>query len=429
MPDTVESSGSGKIPTPPALHPVYTVTNIQNKVRILDGTKVTYSSWVKLFQLNARGYKVLDHIDGTKPPAKDDTNYDLWMEIDAIVLQWIYATLSDELLVRVLEQESTALEAWVRLKNIFLNNKGSRAAALDDAFTNLTLKSMPSLQAYCQKLRELAGQLADVDCPVDEKRLVMKLVRGLPPEYDVVAAQLNQLLPSWEDAVNLLDSEERRQKARENPSFVAAATHTTPSNTSDSPAPHRENTYRGQPRSGQQRRNNGPRPNRGPTSQNGQQRPPQPRNGPWTSSSQQWPPYTPWWVGPTGSPAGWAPPPCPYPTQAGWASPWQQGFQQPSPRPNGNRPATGSTSRTSPQAHITDYDPLQPTHIAEAFQAVPTAQPTEFDPLQPTDIGEAFHAFTMDSGDPNWIMDTGASNHLHADSGLQDWEDVDPSRQ
>ncbi|XP_022027881.1 protein HESO1 isoform X1 [Helianthus annuus] len=211
--------------------------------------------------------------------------------------------------------------------------------------------------------------------------------------------------------------------------YPYAATHTTPSNTSDSPAPHRENTYRGQPRSGQQRRNNGPRPNRGPTSQNGQQRPPQPRNGPWTSYSQQWPPYTPWWVGPTGSPAGWAPPPYPYPTQAGWASPWQLGFQQPSPRPSGNRPATGSTSRTSPQAHITYYDPLQPTDIGEAFQAVPTVQPTEFDPLQPTDIGETFHALMMDSGEPNWIMDMGASNHLHADSGLQDWEDVDPSRQ
>ncbi|KAI3733939.1 hypothetical protein L6452_13398 [Arctium lappa] len=46
-----------------SLHAVYTVTNIQHKIRILDGTKVTYNSWVKLFQLHARGYKVLDHID------------------------------------------------------------------------------------------------------------------------------------------------------------------------------------------------------------------------------------------------------------------------------------------------------------------------------------------------------------------------------
>ncbi|KAJ9547307.1 hypothetical protein OSB04_019850 [Centaurea solstitialis] len=51
----------------PNLHPVYTVTNTQNKVCILDGIKV------KLFKLHARGYKVLDHIDDTPPPTKTDT--------------------------------------------------------------------------------------------------------------------------------------------------------------------------------------------------------------------------------------------------------------------------------------------------------------------------------------------------------------------
>ncbi|XP_022013845.1 uncharacterized protein LOC110913313 [Helianthus annuus] len=106
-------------PAPVVLHPVYTVNNIQHKVRVLDGTKVTCSSWVKLFHLNARGYKVLDHIDGTKPPAKEDPNYESWAEIDAIVLQWIYGSLSDEILVRIIEPESTALEAWTRLKKKF----------------------------------------------------------------------------------------------------------------------------------------------------------------------------------------------------------------------------------------------------------------------------------------------------------------------
>ncbi|XP_076941230.1 uncharacterized protein LOC143610718 [Bidens hawaiensis] len=118
MGDTADfSTSSGK--TTPSLHPVYTVTNIQNKVRTLDGTKVTCSSWVKLFQLNARGYKVLDHIDGTLPQLEDDADYGTRMEIDAIVLQWIYATVSDAYLARILDNESTALDAWGRLKKIF----------------------------------------------------------------------------------------------------------------------------------------------------------------------------------------------------------------------------------------------------------------------------------------------------------------------
>ncbi|XP_021980375.1 uncharacterized protein LOC110876513 [Helianthus annuus] len=195
MGDKTEKTGSDSGNHTPSLHPVYTVTNIQHKVRVLDGSKVTYSSWVKLFQLNARGYKVLDHIDGTLPPEEGDPNRASWLEIDAIVLQWIYSTVSDDLLVRILETESTALEAWNRLKKIFLNNKGPRAAALEKAFTNLTLKSMPSLHDYCHKLREIAGQLADVDQPVSESRLIIQLVSGLPPEYDVIAAQLNKDLP------------------------------------------------------------------------------------------------------------------------------------------------------------------------------------------------------------------------------------------
>lgn len=74
--------------TPPkTIHPVYTVTNIQNKVRILEGIKVSYSSWVRLFKLHTRGYKVLSHIDGSKPPDPADPSYEAWSEFDAIVLQ------------------------------------------------------------------------------------------------------------------------------------------------------------------------------------------------------------------------------------------------------------------------------------------------------------------------------------------------------
>ncbi|XP_074274044.1 uncharacterized protein LOC141597479 [Silene latifolia] len=165
----------GESPTSSKLHPVYTVTNIQNKVRVLDGVKVPYSSWVRLFLLHARGYKVLHHIDGTPAPAKTDATYDEWCEVDAHVLQWIYVTLSDDLLARVLEDESTAHAAWVRVKNIFTNNKGARAAALEHEFSNLKLESMPSIEAYCQRLKDLASQLKDVDAAVTDQRLVLQL--------------------------------------------------------------------------------------------------------------------------------------------------------------------------------------------------------------------------------------------------------------
>ncbi|XP_076887925.1 uncharacterized protein LOC143538207 [Bidens hawaiensis] len=210
------------------LHPVYTVTNIQNKVRTLDGKTLTYASWVKLFTLHARGYEVLSHIDGTPAPGNDDPSFPSWQKIDSIVLQWIYGTLSDELLERVLENDSTAYEAWNRVKKIFHNNRGPRVAALEQKFVSMKLRNTPSLEVYCQQLKEIAGQLNDLDSPVTEQRLVIQLVNGLPREYDVTGAVITHSNPSWEDAYNILQKERDRQLARDDDSpspVVAAAVH------------------------------------------------------------------------------------------------------------------------------------------------------------------------------------------------------------
>ncbi|XP_074292136.1 uncharacterized protein LOC141618989 [Silene latifolia] len=175
MGDKHDTQSSSSSPKPP-LHPVYTVSNIQHKIRVLDGTKVTYASWVRLFTLHTKTYKVLSHIDGTAPPEPTADNYIDWCEIDAHVLQWIYGTMSDDLLPRVLEDESTAYEAWQRVSAIFLSNKGARAAALENKFNNLKLANLPSFDAYCQKLKDLAGQLKDVGAAVSDQRLVLQLV-------------------------------------------------------------------------------------------------------------------------------------------------------------------------------------------------------------------------------------------------------------
>lgn len=193
------------------LHPVYTVTNILHKVRMLDGKSVSYASWVKLFLLHARGYEVSSHIDGTPAPLKTDPEFASWQKIDSIVLQWIYGTLSKKILVRVLEIESTAYEAWKRVKKIFHNNRGPRIAALEQQFFNLKLRDMPSLTDYCQRIREIGSQLSDLGIEVNDERLVIQLVRGLPTEFNATGAINNNALPSWEDACEMLQSEYDRQ--------------------------------------------------------------------------------------------------------------------------------------------------------------------------------------------------------------------------
>ncbi|XP_021980633.1 uncharacterized protein LOC110876779 [Helianthus annuus] len=231
------------------------MTNIQNKVHPLDDTKVTYSSWVKLFKLHAKAYKVLDHIDGTTAPKEGDDEYDSWQEIDALILQWIYPTLSDEYLVRVLETDTTARATWAKLEGIFINNKGSRATTLEHDFTNLTLGACASLDEYCQKLKDIADQRGDVGFLVSEPRLVMQLVRGPPSEYDVTAALINQTSPTWDEARTSLQKEQQRQAARQNnnqsilvTTMVPAATTTEPPTQPNNPpvpntAPTNHNRY------------------------------------------------------------------------------------------------------------------------------------------------------------------------------------------
>lgn len=164
---------------------------------------------------------------------------------------------------------------------------------------------MSSLEAYCQRLKDLASQLQDVDCPVAPNRLVLQLVRGLPPEFDTVAAYINQTLPPWDTAYSMLQLEHQRQRARDAilPNEVAATIAQEP------PPPRRD----AQPNRGRQTQRNPPwrnntpqnrsnnRPNQPPVRSNNLQpnNPRQRRN----TLGQQRPPWSaypppPYWSNP-----------------------------------------------------------------------------------------------------------------------------------
>ncbi|XP_021985522.1 uncharacterized protein LOC110881625 [Helianthus annuus] len=352
-----------KSSNPTTLHPVYSVNNIQQKIRTLDGEKVSCSSWVNLFHLHATAYRVFDHIDDTPPPAKDDPSLSSWKEIDVVVLQWIYGTLTDDLLLKILQPGSTACQAWLRLENHFLNNKDSRAATLEEDFTNLILQSCSSLEAYFQRLKEISDQLAAVDCPVPEKRLVLKLVRGLPPEFDMTGALIVQRLPSWTDTCDMLLREQSCQRAcaTVSPPVVAAALDSAPPHPprSDSPHPRESQDHDTRNRRGGSYR-------RGQTRGRGQQSYP-PRN----QSASSYPPPGPF--GFYGSPQ-WMVPPCPFPTQGPWINPWSYNTPPPANTQQPSQP-THQQQASSAQAHITELDPMQPTDLAQAFAAFGIEQP------------------------------------------------------
>ena len=55
----------------------------------------------------------------------------LWSALDATVLRWIYATIFDDLLYTIIETNSTAMEAWNRVRDIFQDNENYCAVTLE----------------------------------------------------------------------------------------------------------------------------------------------------------------------------------------------------------------------------------------------------------------------------------------------------------
>ncbi|XP_074303973.1 uncharacterized protein LOC141638458 [Silene latifolia] len=114
MPETKASS----------FHPALAVSNIKNHVTVVLGMdNDQYPLWVSLYTNHAKSNRVLHHIvkpksGGSKAPVTDDEK-EMWDVLDATILQWIYATVSGDLLETIVEEDSTAMASWQRIRDIF----------------------------------------------------------------------------------------------------------------------------------------------------------------------------------------------------------------------------------------------------------------------------------------------------------------------
>ncbi|KAL2923147.1 Retrovirus-related Pol polyprotein from transposon TNT 1-94, partial [Bienertia sinuspersici] len=124
---------------------------------------------------------------------------------------------------------------WDRLKAIFQDNKHTRAVYLENQFNSLHLSNFFYCSSYCQQLKSLKDQLANVDHKISDQKLVLRLVAGLiNTDYDTVAAMISQSdpLPDFETARSKLLLEETR-KAND----ISPSTNSFLTQTQDSPSP------------------------------------------------------------------------------------------------------------------------------------------------------------------------------------------------
>ncbi|XP_074348192.1 uncharacterized protein LOC141686974 [Apium graveolens] len=271
-------------------------------------------------------HKVFSHIippskGKEKVPSTEDEN-ELWSTLDATVLSWIYATISNDLLHTIIEPDATAMEAWNRLRDIFQDNKNSRVVTLEAEFSSTKVENFPNISAYCQRLKSLADQLKNVGAPVSDSRLVIQLVSGLPRAYRGVGTLIRQSdpLPQFYQARSMLTLEEAGLAKEvvagsESAMLVVSPTDFEDTGSNQGSTPSCGNKYNNNRKnnkrsgSGSGRGSGGGRMGQGRGSSNGGYGGQQQNRMRW--GLQQWAPsyFQPWSTPPWMQ--GWSTPPCP----------------------------------------------------------------------------------------------------------------------
>ncbi|XP_074282765.1 uncharacterized protein LOC141607309 [Silene latifolia] len=372
MPDTKSS-----------FHPALAVSNIKNHVTVTLGMdNDQYPLWVALFTNHAKSNRVLHHIVDPKSgkpklPVTDEEK-EMWETLDATVLQWIYATVSTDLLETIVEADTTAKDCWGRIRDIFQDSQHSRAVTLEQEFPHTAMADFPNASAYCQRLKSLSDQLKNVGSLVTNNHLVLQLVSGLTEAYQNVGTIIRQRnpLPLFHQARSILEEAGLAKLAATGSSSLAMYAKHADTGESSSirgrpPNPPNQN-QNGKGGKNNKKKGGGYKGNKGKSAQTGNN-----NSGGAATAALNSAPAGPWQGhGYGGWPWGpWGYPPCPYPT-----TPW-------------TRPSR-SQYTPRPQAYSAEHPPSQ------------------------TDIEAAMYTLGMQPPDPNWFMDTGATSHMTSNAGI-----------
>lgn len=216
-------------------------------------------------------FLLVGHIVPPPPPAAGETVKEKTVveiskrqHLDATVLQWIYETISHDLLGTIIFPDTTSMQAWESLRLVFQDNKTSRAVYLEHQFNAVKLDNFPNTDSYFLELKTFADQLADVGAPVSNNRLVLRLIAGLNANYDGMDISLSRakLIPPFTKARSSLILEElhKDNQAEHGVAIDATALLTTNDSDGHNPSAPCHNPPR---RGGHNGGNNGGRGNHG----------------------------------------------------------------------------------------------------------------------------------------------------------------------
>jgi hypothetical protein len=103
--------------------------------------------------------------------------------MDSVVLNWISNSISVDLHQVVWDRGCMACHLWLAIENQFLSNCEHRTLHLDATFRTFVQGDL-SINEYCHKFKAMADGLADLGVPVDDRILVLNILRGLNQHFE-----------------------------------------------------------------------------------------------------------------------------------------------------------------------------------------------------------------------------------------------------
>lgn len=337
--------------------------------------------------------------DVTAPTSPD------WVHMDCVVRTWITGTITDSLAETVIEPGNTARTSWLAIESQFRGNRETRALHLDAEFRNFK-QGDQDITTYCRKLKGMADALRDLGEPVQDRTLVLNLLRGLNGRFEAIGLHLRRghPFPTFLQARNDLLLEELNMEATA-PATALTTTTTAPST--------------------------GSRPPSAPTAppaapaQQRQQAPPQPSNG--GGGGQAYPAREAWWRRP-------------------WASEYQRSAHC-SRSFGALRLAQSSSTMGWDHQHVAWTPPIdaptssRPSGRCTAAKRWPAGTPCAcwgvhpgvqqwavppaglYSPAVPgwdaSSLASNFQTMSLQQPpSSNWYFDSGASNHMTSDAGI-----------
>ncbi|XP_071719139.1 uncharacterized protein [Rutidosis leptorrhynchoides] len=161
---------------------IYTVTSIHHIIPVKhDLAKLNYLHWKRMFTTHCAGFDVLKFIQGAATP-EERASAD-WLKADAVETTWIYNTISEPLLERLLNAEpATSHDAWVFLEIFFKDNKLYKLMELNAELRGLDIGNQ-TVEEYFRKIDRLATHLRNLGSTVGDNDLVMYAINGLNEKY------------------------------------------------------------------------------------------------------------------------------------------------------------------------------------------------------------------------------------------------------